>query len=101
MPCLNAALPRADAESAYVVHVQQVHRRASAVCTADYSGAVTHKMLLPSITPRIVQNNDCTGFRIDRCEVASFAAIAVAYEQVFGLGEVQGSILPPPPPSFT
>jgi uncharacterized membrane protein len=30
-----------------------------------------------------------------------FAAIAVAYEQVFGLGEVQGPILPPPPPSFT
>jgi hypothetical protein len=31
----------------------------------------------------------------------SFAAIAVAYEQVFGLGEIQGPILPPPPPSFT
>ena len=31
----------------------------------------------------------------------SFAAIAVAYEQVFGLGEVQGPVLPPPPPSFT
>ena len=31
----------------------------------------------------------------------TFAAIAVAYEQVFGLGEVQGPILPPPPPSFT
>ncbi len=30
-----------------------------------------------------------------------FAAIAVAYEQVFGLGEGQGPILPPPPPSFT
>jgi hypothetical protein len=29
----------------------------------------------------------------------SFAAIAVAYEQVFGLGEVQPN-LPPPPPSF-
>ncbi len=29
-----------------------------------------------------------------------FAAISVAYEQVFGLGEVQGPILPPPP-SFT
>lgn len=31
----------------------------------------------------------------------NFAAISVAYEQVFGLGEVQGPILPPPPPSFT
>lgn len=31
----------------------------------------------------------------------TFAAIAAAYEQVFGLGEVQGPILPPPPPSFT
>ncbi|CAN5668233.1 hypothetical protein BH18ACI4_BH18ACI4_02680 [soil metagenome] len=31
----------------------------------------------------------------------SFAAISVAYEQVFGLGDVQGPILPPPPPSFT
>jgi len=31
----------------------------------------------------------------------TFAAIAVAYKQVFGLGEVQGPILPPPPPSFT
>ena len=31
----------------------------------------------------------------------TFAAIAVAYEQVFGLGEVQGPILPPPPPTFT
>jgi len=30
----------------------------------------------------------------------SFAAIATAYEQVFGLGEVQPN-LPPPPPSFT
>jgi uncharacterized membrane protein len=30
-----------------------------------------------------------------------FAAIGVAYEQVFGLGEVQGPNLPPPPPSFT
>ncbi len=30
----------------------------------------------------------------------TFSAIAVAYEQVFGLGEVQGPILPPPPPSF-
>ena len=30
-----------------------------------------------------------------------FAAISVAYEQVFGLGEVHGPILPPPPPSFT
>jgi len=29
----------------------------------------------------------------------SFAAIATAYEQVFGLGEVQPN-LPPPPPSF-
>jgi hypothetical protein len=29
----------------------------------------------------------------------SFAAIALAYEQVFGLGEVQPN-LPPPPPSF-
>jgi hypothetical protein len=28
------------------------------------------------------------------------AAIAVAYEQVFGLGDVQPN-LPPPPPSFT
>ena len=31
----------------------------------------------------------------------TFAAISVAYEQVFGLGEVQGPILPPPPPTFT
>jgi uncharacterized membrane protein len=31
----------------------------------------------------------------------TFAAIAIAYEQVFGLGEVQSPILPPPPPSFT
>jgi len=31
----------------------------------------------------------------------SFAAIAMAYEQVFGLGEGQGPILPPPPPTFT
>jgi hypothetical protein len=31
----------------------------------------------------------------------SFAAIAVAYEQVFGLGEGQGPNLPPPPPTFT
>jgi uncharacterized membrane protein len=31
----------------------------------------------------------------------TFAAVAVAYEQVFGLGEVHGPILPPPPPSFT
>jgi uncharacterized membrane protein len=31
----------------------------------------------------------------------TFAAIAVAYERVFGLGEVQGPILPPPPPTFT
>jgi uncharacterized membrane protein len=31
----------------------------------------------------------------------SFAALSVAYEQVFGLGEVQGPILPPPPPSFS
>ena len=30
----------------------------------------------------------------------SFAAIATAYEQVFGLGEVQPN-LPPPPPTFT
>jgi hypothetical protein len=30
-----------------------------------------------------------------------FAAIAVAYEQVFGLGEGQGPNLPPPPPTFT
>jgi uncharacterized membrane protein len=31
----------------------------------------------------------------------TFAATAVAYEQVFGMGEVQSPILPPPPPSFT
>ena len=31
----------------------------------------------------------------------TFAAIAVAYEQVFGLGECQGPNLPPPPPTFT
>jgi hypothetical protein len=31
----------------------------------------------------------------------SFAATAVAYERVFGLGEVQGPILPPPPPTFS
>ena len=31
----------------------------------------------------------------------TFAAIAVAYEQVFGLGEGQGPILPPPPPTFS
>ena len=31
----------------------------------------------------------------------TFAAVSVAYEQVFGLGEVQSPILPPPPPSFT
>lgn len=31
----------------------------------------------------------------------SFAAIAIAYEQVFGLGDAQGPILPPPPPSFS
>jgi hypothetical protein len=31
----------------------------------------------------------------------TFAAIATAYEQVFGLGELQGPILPPPPPTFT
>ncbi len=31
----------------------------------------------------------------------NFAAIAVAYEQVFGLGEVQAPNLPPPPPTFT
>jgi hypothetical protein len=31
----------------------------------------------------------------------TFAAIAVAYEQVFGLGEGAGPILPPPPPAFT
>lgn len=30
----------------------------------------------------------------------TFAAIAVAYEQVFGLGAVQAPNLPPPPPSF-
>jgi hypothetical protein len=30
----------------------------------------------------------------------NFAAIAMAYEQVFGLGEVQSN-LPPPPPTFT
>ncbi len=30
----------------------------------------------------------------------SFAAIAMAYEQVFGLGDVQPNV-PPPPPSFT
>lgn len=30
-----------------------------------------------------------------------FAAIVVAYEQVFGLGESQGPNLPPPPPSFS
>lgn len=31
----------------------------------------------------------------------TFAAIATAYEQIFGLGEVQSAMLPPPPPSFT
>lgn len=31
----------------------------------------------------------------------TYAAIAVAYEQVFGLGQVQSPNLPPPPPSFT
>jgi hypothetical protein len=31
----------------------------------------------------------------------TFAAVSVAYEQVFGLGEGQGPILPPPPPTFT
>jgi hypothetical protein len=31
----------------------------------------------------------------------TFAAISVAYEQVFGLSEGQGPILPPPPPTFT
>ena len=31
----------------------------------------------------------------------TFAAIAIAYEQVFGLGEVQAPNLPPPPPVFT
>ncbi len=31
----------------------------------------------------------------------TFAAIAIAYEQVFGLGEVPAPNLPPPPPSFT
>ena len=31
----------------------------------------------------------------------TFAAIATAYEQVFGLGELQSSSLPPPPPTFT
>jgi uncharacterized membrane protein len=31
----------------------------------------------------------------------TFGAVAVAYEQVFGLGEGQGPILPPPPPTFT
>jgi uncharacterized membrane protein len=31
----------------------------------------------------------------------SLAAIAVAYEQVFSLGELQSPILPPPPPSFS
>jgi uncharacterized membrane protein len=30
----------------------------------------------------------------------TFAAIAIAYEQVFGLGEVQLNV-PPPPPTFT
>jgi len=30
-----------------------------------------------------------------------FAAIATAYEQVFGLGQVQAPLTPPPPPSFT
>ena len=29
-----------------------------------------------------------------------FAAIATAYEQVFGLGQVQAPLTPPPPPSF-
>ncbi len=31
----------------------------------------------------------------------AFAAISVAHEQVFGLGEVQAPNLPPPPPTFT
>ncbi|MGH9971781.1 MAG: hypothetical protein ACREBG_28850 [Pyrinomonadaceae bacterium] len=31
----------------------------------------------------------------------TFAAIAAAYEQVFGLGQNQSPNLPPPPPSFT
>lgn len=31
----------------------------------------------------------------------TFAAIATAYEQVFGLGQVESPILPPPPPTFT
>ena len=30
----------------------------------------------------------------------TFAALAIAYEQVFGLGQVQSPLLPPPPPSF-
>jgi hypothetical protein len=30
----------------------------------------------------------------------TFAALAIAYEQVFGLGQVQSPRLPPPPPSF-
>jgi hypothetical protein len=30
-----------------------------------------------------------------------FAAIATAYEQVFGLGQVQAPLTPPPPPLFT
>ncbi len=30
----------------------------------------------------------------------TYAAVAVAYEQVFGLGQVQSPNLPPPPPSF-
>jgi uncharacterized membrane protein len=30
----------------------------------------------------------------------TFAALAIAYEQVFGLGQVQSPRMPPPPPSF-
>jgi hypothetical protein len=34
------------------------------------------------------------------CLKAGWNLIAIAYEQVFGLGQVQSPRLPPPPPSF-
>ncbi len=31
----------------------------------------------------------------------TFSAMAMAYEQVFGIGNVQSAPMPPPPPTFT
>jgi uncharacterized membrane protein len=84
-----------------------VDRRLSGIEAAKLSAKAARANFLPLLGLLLL--NGLIGFcGILLCYVGvflalpvTFAAIAVAYEQVFGLSEGQGPILPPPPPTFT